>query len=156
MVPLAETGAGNGGDAYADYQRSPLRTVDGKAIAWDAKLSGNFARFKLLKAAHPNLRVFISLGGWSWSKHFSEAARTDVSRKQLARSCVKQFIAGDLPVQDGGGPGAAKVSSTGSTSTGNTAAGSRPPTSTPRFTTIPPIRPPGSSRSTTATMRSRH
>jgi chitinase len=31
-------------------------------------LSGNFLQLKLLKAAHPNLKVFISLGGWSWSK----------------------------------------------------------------------------------------
>jgi chitinase len=117
MVTKAETGnqvpppadAGTGGDAYADYQRSPARTVDGKAVPWDAKLSGNFLQLKLLKAAHPNLKAFISLGGWSWSKNFSVASRTDALRKQLARSCVKMFIAGDLPVQDGrGGPGAAK------------------------------------------------
>ncbi len=62
-----------------------------------------------MKAAHPNLKVFISLGGWTWSKFFSAASKTDALRKQLAKSCVKQFIAGDLPVQDGrGGPGAAK------------------------------------------------
>ena len=117
MVTRTETGnespppasAGTGGDAFADYQRQPARTVDGKTIPWDAKLTGNFAQLKLLKAAHPKLRVFISLGGWTWSKQFSAAAKTDALRKQLARSCVKQFIAGDLPVQDGrGGPGAAK------------------------------------------------
>jgi len=117
MVTKAETGnnnpppadAGTGGDAFADYQRQPARTVDGKTIPWDAKLTGNFAQLKLLKAAHPNLKVFISLGGWTWSRYFSAAAKTDALRKQLAKSCVKQFIAGDLPVQDGrGGPGAAK------------------------------------------------
>jgi chitinase len=115
MVTRAEVGndnptsaqAGTGGDAYADYQRQPARTVDGKSVAWDAKLSGNFLQLKLLK--HPNLKVFISRGGWSWSKFFSAAAKTDALRKQLAKSCVKMFIAGDLPVQDGrGGPGAAK------------------------------------------------
>jgi chitinase len=109
MVTSAESGNGNGGDAYSDYQRSPSRTVDGKAIPWDAKLSGNFAQLKLLKAAHPKLKIFISLGGWSWSKNFSAAAKTDALRKQLVRSCVKLFIAGDLPVQDGrGGPGSGK------------------------------------------------
>lgn len=109
MVSSAESGTGTGGDAYADYQRQPARTVDGKTIPWDAKLTGNFAQLKLLKAAHPNLRVFISIGGWSWSKNFSAAAKTDALRKQLVSSCVKMFIAGDLPVQDGrGGPGAAK------------------------------------------------
>jgi len=117
MVTKAETGgsnpgspdAGTGGDAYADYQRSPARTVNGQAVPWDAPLSGNFLQLKLLKAAHPNLKIFISLGGWSWSKNFSAAAKTDALRKQLAKSCVKMFIAGDLPVQDGrGGAGAAK------------------------------------------------
>lgn len=117
MVTKAEVGnenptspdAGTGGDAYADYQRSPARTVDGKAVAWDAPLSGNFLQLKLLKQYHPKLKVFISLGGWSWSRYFSAAAKTDALRKQLAKSCVAQFIAGDLPVQDGrGGPGAGK------------------------------------------------
>ena len=116
MVTKLETGnnnpppadAGTGGDSFADYQRQPKRTVDGKVIPWDAKLTGNFAQLKLLKAAHPNLKVLISLGGWTWSKHFSSAARTDALRKQMVSSCIKQFIVGDLPVQDGrGGPGAA-------------------------------------------------
>ena len=101
--------AGTGGDAYADYQRAPTRTVDGKTIPWSANLTGNFAQLKLLKAAHPKLRVFISLGGWTWSKNFSAAAQTDALRKQLAKSCVKMFIAGDLPMVDNrGGPGSAK------------------------------------------------
>lgn len=117
MVTKAEVGndnpsspdAGTGGDSYADYQRQPKRTVNGQSVPWDAPLSGNFLQLKLLKQQHPNLKVFISLGGWSWSKFFSAAAKTDALRKQLAKSCVKMFIAGDLPVQDGrGGPGAAK------------------------------------------------
>jgi len=117
MVTKAEVGndnptspdAGTGGDSYADYQRQPRRTVNGQSVPWDAPLSGNFLQLKLLKQQHPNLKVFISLGGWSWSKFFSAAAKTDALRKQLAKSCVKMFIAGDLPIQDGrGGPGAAK------------------------------------------------
>ncbi|MES2741189.1 MAG: glycoside hydrolase family 18 protein [Pseudomonadota bacterium] len=113
MVTKPEPGtgaeAGSGGDAYADYQRTPARTVDGKAPDPNAKLSGNFAQLNLLKQAHPHLRVLISLGGWNWSRYFSAAAQTDALRKQLVRSCVKQFIAGDLPLQDGrGGVGAAK------------------------------------------------
>lgn len=94
MVSRAESGDGNGGDAYADYQRQPARRVNGQPISWDAKLSGNFAQLKLLKAAHPNLKAFISLGGWSWSKNFSAAAKTPALRKQLVDSCVKLFIAG--------------------------------------------------------------
>lgn len=97
------------GDADADYLRTPRRTVDGKAVSPDAPLSGNYAQIKLLKAAHPQLRVMMSLGGWIGSQHFSAAASTDALRKQLADACVRQFIAGDLPVLGGrGGPGAAR------------------------------------------------
>ena len=101
--------AGTGGDAYADYGRSPARTVNGQpAPAWNAPLSGNFAQLKALKARHPDLKTFISLGGWTWSKNFSAAASTDALRKQLVSSCIDIYIRGNLPVQDyHGGPGAA-------------------------------------------------
>ncbi|WP_317205762.1 glycosyl hydrolase family 18 protein [Janthinobacterium sp.] len=117
MITKAEQGssnpnspdAGTGGDAEADYIRTPKRTVDGQAIPWDAPLSGNFAQFKKLKALHPNLKVFISLGGWTWSKNFSAAASTDALRKKMVGSCIDIFIKGNLPVQGGrGGAGVAK------------------------------------------------
>ena len=38
-------------------------------------LNGNFDQLRKLKAAHPGLKVLISLGGWSWSTYFSDAAR---------------------------------------------------------------------------------
>ena len=100
--------AGTGGDAEADYIRTPKRTVDGQAIPWDAPLSGNFLQLRKLKAAHPNLKLFISLGGWSWSKNFSVGSATDALRKQMVRSCIDIYIKGNLPVQGGrGGVGAA-------------------------------------------------
>lgn len=101
--------AGTGGDAYSDYGRTPTRTVNGQsAPAWNAPLSGNFAQLKSLKAQHPGLKVFISLGGWTWSKNFSAAASTDSLRKQLVSSCIDIYIKGNLPIQDyHGGPGAA-------------------------------------------------
>lgn len=115
MVSKAEPGgsdpsspdAGTGGDAYADYGRNPKRTVNGQP-AWNAPLSGNFAQLKALKAQHSDLKTFISLGGWTWSKNFSAAASTDALRKQLVSSCIDIYIRGNLPVQDyHGGPGAA-------------------------------------------------
>lgn len=101
--------AGTGGDAYADYGRAPARTVGNlPAPAWNAPLSGNFAQLKALKVLHPNLKAFISLGGWTWSKNFSAAASTDALRKQLVSSCIDLYIRGNLPVQDyHGGAGAA-------------------------------------------------
>lgn len=41
-----------------------------------------------LKASNPNLKTLISVGGWSWSGKFSDAALTDASRTQFADSCV--------------------------------------------------------------------
>lgn len=101
--------AGTGGDAYSDYGRNPARTVNGQPTpAWNAPLSGNFAQLKSLKAQHPGLKTFISLGGWTWSKNFSAAASTDSLRKQLVSSCIDIYIRGNLPMRDyHGGPGAA-------------------------------------------------
>ncbi|MFJ3699818.1 MULTISPECIES: glycoside hydrolase family 18 protein [unclassified Streptomyces] len=97
-------------DAWADYAR-PLDaagSVDGVADTDTQPLAGNFNQLRELKAAHPGLKVMISLGGWSWSTHFSDAARTAASRKALVSSCIDLYIKGDLPVDGArGGEGAA-------------------------------------------------
>lgn len=100
------------GDAFADYQKSftANESVSGTADTWDQKLKGNFNQLKALKAKHSQLRVLISLGGWTWSKGFSDAALTDASRKTLVSSCVDMYIKGNLPIIDGdpaGGTGSA-------------------------------------------------
>ncbi|MEU6931477.1 glycoside hydrolase family 18 protein [Streptomyces sp. NPDC046374] len=97
-------------DAWADYVR-PLDaagSVDGVADTPDQPLAGNFNQLRELKAAHPGLKVMISLGGWGWSTHFSDAARTPASRKALVASCVDLYIKGNLPADGArGGAGAA-------------------------------------------------
>ncbi|MFF4318091.1 glycoside hydrolase family 18 protein [Streptomyces sp. NPDC001568] len=97
-------------DAWADYAR-PLdaaNSVDGVADTAEQPLAGNFNQLKELKAKHPNLKVLISLGGWSWSTHFSDASLTPASRKAFVESCIDLYVKGNLP-QDGarGGAGAA-------------------------------------------------
>ncbi|MFF3458048.1 glycosyl hydrolase family 18 protein [Streptomyces sp. NPDC002730] len=107
----ANPNAGDGaGDSYADYQKSfaAADSVDGVADTWNQPIVGVFNQFKELKAKHPKLKINISIGGWTYSKYFHDAAKTDASRKKLVASCVKQYIAGDLPVDGGyGGAGAA-------------------------------------------------
>ncbi|MEE1756351.1 glycoside hydrolase family 18 protein [Streptomyces sp. SP18CS02] len=97
-------------DAWADYVR-PLDaadSVDGVADTAGQPLAGNFNQLRELKAKHPGLKVLISLGGWSWSTHFSDAVRTPASRKALVASCIDLYIKGDLPVDGArGGAGAA-------------------------------------------------
>ncbi|MEU3919215.1 glycoside hydrolase family 18 protein [Streptomyces sp. NPDC029004] len=97
-------------DAWADYAR-PLDaadSVDGVADTAEQPLAGNFNQLRELKAKHPGLKVLISLGGWSWSTHFSDAARTPASRKAFVSSCIDLYIKGNLPVDGArGGAGAA-------------------------------------------------
>jgi chitinase len=97
------------GDPWADYQR-PVpaeESVDGVADAWGEPLNGDFGQLQKLKAKYPHLKVLISLGGWSWSTYFSNAALTDASRKAFVSSCIDLYLKGNLPNPDGsaGGPG---------------------------------------------------
>lgn len=97
-------------DAYADYQKSysAYDSVDGVADAWNQPLRGNFNQLKKLKAMYPQIKVLISLGGWTWSEGFSDAALTPESRRKVAESCIDIYIKGNLPeVNYAGGPGAA-------------------------------------------------
>ena len=49
---------------------------------------GNFAALNALKEKHPHLKTLISVGGWTWSGNFSEAARTPESRRRFALSAA--------------------------------------------------------------------
>ncbi|MCX5213977.1 glycosyl hydrolase family 18 protein [Kitasatospora sp. NBC_00240] len=103
--PDQGTGAG---DADADYARpmSAAQSVDGVADDGWGPLRGNLGQLKKLKAKYPNLKVVVSLGGWTYSKYFSDAAATDASRKKLVASCLDIWIKGNLPLYNGaGGPG---------------------------------------------------
>src|SRR5687768_13344023 len=110
IINRPESGNGDGGDAYADYQKSydAAGSVDGVGDVWSQPLKGNFNQLKKLKARHPQIKLFISLGGWTWSKNFSRFSLTDASRQALVSSCIDIYLKGNLPVGDGaGGPGAA-------------------------------------------------
>ncbi|MGN9837993.1 glycoside hydrolase family 18 protein [Nonomuraea sp. H19] len=93
-------------DPWADWQRpvSAEQSVDGVADAPGQALNGNLNQLRKLKAKHPGLKVLISLGGWTGSKHFSDAVLTPESRAALAGSCVDLWLRGNLPGLE---PGAA-------------------------------------------------
>jgi chitinase len=93
-------------DPWADWQVpfAADQTVSGVADVGGQPLSGNFNQLRQLKKKYPNLKVQISLGGWTGSAHFSDAVLTDEARKKFAASCVDLFLKGNLP---GAAPGAA-------------------------------------------------
>lgn len=98
------------GDPWADYVRpiDAANSVDGVADNDTQRLAGNFNQLAELKKKHPGLKVMISLGGWSWSTHFSNAVSTPAKRTALVKSCIDLYIKGNLPVDGArGGEGAA-------------------------------------------------
>lgn len=104
-------------DPWADYQMvywSGDNAVNGLPDNFgnNGGLYGNFNQLKELKALHPNLKVLISLGGWSLSTYFSDVAATPASRQAFVASCIDTFIKGNLPMggwpEDAGGIGVAK------------------------------------------------
>lgn len=109
VTQASDPNTGVGGDAFADYTKAfgAGESVSGSADTWDQPLRGNWNQLKQLKAKHPNVKVLISLGGWTWSRGFSSAAQP-ANRQAFVASCVDAYIKGNLPVTDGaGGVGAA-------------------------------------------------
>ncbi|WP_329005894.1 glycoside hydrolase family 18 protein [Kribbella sp. NBC_00709] len=86
-------------DPWADYQRpfSAEQSVNGKADEPGQVLNGNLNQFKELKKKYPKLRISISLGGWTGSAHFSDAALTPASRAAHVKSCLDMWLKGNLP-----------------------------------------------------------
>src|SRR5438270_6165803 len=115
----APTAAGTCGlsDVWSDYQAptwSGSDSVDGVAddpADPNQHVFGNFNQLMKLKAAHPGLKVVMSLGGWTLSKYFSDVAATPASRQAFVQSCVDLLLRGNLPTggwpDQSGGAGAA-------------------------------------------------
>jgi chitinase len=53
---------------------------------------GTIRQLHLLKKKHPHLKTLVSVGGWTLSGNFSDAAATAQSRDRFARSCA-DFVA---------------------------------------------------------------
>ena len=109
VLKAVNADTGEGGDAYADYSRTftAAESVDGVADVWGAPLRGHWNQLRKLKARHPQLKVLVSLGGWSMSRGFASAARPE-NRAAFVASCIDAYIRGNLPLFDNaGGAGAA-------------------------------------------------
>src|SRR5918912_1161076 len=115
-VAQAATAAGTCAlsDPWSDYQAptwSGDNSVDGVADDPSDPNQHVFGRFNQLmkkKAAHTDLRVVMSIGGWTLSKYFSDVAATAATRQAFVQSCIDLLIRGNLPTggwpeQSGGG-----------------------------------------------------
>ncbi|MBB4036371.1 chitinase [Dysgonomonas hofstadii] len=68
--------------AFVDVQ-------EGKAfLTNEATDVENFKNLNTLKEQNPELKILISIGGWSWSKNFSDAVLTQEGQKTFAKSAV--------------------------------------------------------------------
>ena len=93
-------------DPYAAYQQiyDADMSIDGDEDALDQALRGHFNQLKKLKELYyPNLKIVISIGGWTGSTYFSDAVLTAASRQKFVESCIDMFIDGNLPEENGAG-----------------------------------------------------
>ncbi len=73
--------------ALNDARAAVERVYPGDDMAKGA-LHGHFNQLRKLKAKHPHLKTLLSVGGWTLSGEFSDAALSEQSRGKFARSAV--------------------------------------------------------------------
>jgi len=80
------------GSTACESKEIPLQAryvYDGEIVLGDQdKDIENFEAFQQLKAKNPHFKLLVSVGGWSWSKNFSNMAADEVSRRTFAKSAV--------------------------------------------------------------------
>lgn len=110
----SDPNAGDGaGDAFADYQKSYSSSVDGTADTFSQPIKGNFNQLRELKVKYPNLKIVLSLGGWTYSKYFSDVAASSASRQKFVSSCIDMFLKGNLPTGISGDPSGGTAAAAG-------------------------------------------
>ncbi len=69
------------------------------SMAWLTNIETDTVNFRILnklKDINPDLKILISIGGWSWSGNFSDAVLTTDSRKKFAKTSVDIVAEYDL------------------------------------------------------------
>lgn len=71
-------------DTFADYDKM-LPHSEG----WDSgQLRGHFGEYKYYKTKYPNVKVLISIGGWTRGENFHDMAKTKETRKIFIDSLI--------------------------------------------------------------------
>jgi GH18 family chitinase len=69
---------------------------DGQVVEGFARDAENLAVLTGLRRVNPELKVMVSVGGWTWSGGFSDAALTPESRRVFVESAVRYVVGHDL------------------------------------------------------------
>ncbi len=92
FADLCWKGYGSGGLACQN-EDVPLQAdyvFDGEIVVGDQEVDlRNMENLRSLRAQHPHLNLMVSVGGWSWSKNFSNMASTEETRRAFANSAVE-------------------------------------------------------------------
>lgn len=76
------------GDKLTHINYAFANISDGRVVAGRPSDSQHFQALQDLRSRYPHLKLLISVGGWSWSDHFSDAALTPASREIFAQSAL--------------------------------------------------------------------
>lgn len=79
----------NGNLIFCDKDAATGAPVGMPGVTWGDANAGILSAMQQLRAENPNLRIGISLGGWSKSGDFSEVAANESSRKAFVSNAVK-------------------------------------------------------------------
>lgn len=78
--------------AFANVIDGKVREGEGR----EEQDKTNLALLRSLKGKNPDLKILISIGGWTWSKGFSDAVLTPEGRKVFTASAIDYLIRHDL------------------------------------------------------------
>lgn len=73
--------------------------INGRVVEGEGRKQAdkeNLGKLNSLKTINPDLKILISIGGWTWSKGFSDAVLTEESRKIFTASAIDYLIRHDL------------------------------------------------------------
>ncbi len=88
--------------SHINYAFGKVNTTDLTCVYADLTADdNNFADLRRIKAIYPHLKVLLSLGGWTLSDGFSDAALTEASRQKFVKSCIDLYMGYYPEVFDG-------------------------------------------------------
>lgn len=79
----------SGNLAFTDKDAALGAPVGMAGVQWNSANSGILSAFQKLRAENPNLRIGVSLGGWSKSGDFSDMAASDSARANFVQNVCK-------------------------------------------------------------------